>query len=79
MSAIATQVMLESPKTARKPASLAMAEYDKAGNLKAKYIETALVAGPSRVDVMVSSLGHGETLVPRHTHLHSQFEHVTDR
>lgn len=46
--------MLEPPKKARKPASLAIAEYDRAGNLKAKFIESAPRAGPARVDILVS-------------------------
>ncbi|KAJ0273769.1 hypothetical protein CBS470a_012094 [Colletotrichum nupharicola] len=45
--------MLEPPKKARKPASLAIAEYDRAGNLKAKFIESAPRAGPARVDILL--------------------------
>ncbi|GJC80778.1 protein root UVB sensitive 3 [Colletotrichum liriopes] len=38
---------------ANKPPFLAIAEYDKAGNLKAKYVESAPIVGHSRVDVLL--------------------------
>ncbi|KAF9877408.1 duf647 domain-containing protein [Colletotrichum karsti] len=41
---------------ARKPANLAIAEYDKAGNLKAKFIQSAPGAGPSRVDILLPTI-----------------------
>ncbi|WQF75419.1 Putative Root UVB sensitive family [Colletotrichum destructivum] len=54
MPTYSTQVLLERPKMASRSASLAIAEYDKAGNLKAKYVESASRIGPSRVDVLDS-------------------------
>ncbi|KZL77258.1 DUF647 domain-containing protein [Colletotrichum tofieldiae] len=48
-----TQVLLEPPKMANKPPFLAIAEYDKAGNLKARYVESAPIVGHSRVDVLL--------------------------
>ncbi|KAK1975577.1 vitamin B6 photo-protection and homoeostasis-domain-containing protein [Colletotrichum cereale] len=47
-----TQIM-ESPVTASNSASLAITEYDKAGNLKARYLESIPVAGHPRVDVLL--------------------------
>ncbi|GKT53955.1 DUF647 domain-containing protein [Colletotrichum tofieldiae] len=38
---------------ANKPPFLAIAEYDKAGNLKARYVESAPIVGHSRVDVLL--------------------------
>ncbi|KAI8185172.1 hypothetical protein K4K51_011960 [Colletotrichum sp. SAR 10_75] len=56
MPSLSAQVMLEPPKKARKPASLAIAEYDRAGNLKAKFIESAPRAGPARVDILLPTI-----------------------
>ncbi|KAJ0383536.1 hypothetical protein COL922a_010282 [Colletotrichum nupharicola] len=56
MPSLSAEVMLEPPKKARKPASLAIAEYDRAGNLKAKFIESAPRAGPARVDILSSAM-----------------------
>ncbi|TID02041.1 RUS1 family protein-like protein [Colletotrichum higginsianum] len=53
MPTSSTQVLLERPRMASRSASLAIAEYDKAGNLKAKYVESASRIGPSRVDVLL--------------------------
>ena len=36
-------------------ADLEIAEYDKAGNLKATYVESGWKKGPKRVDVLVSA------------------------
>ncbi|KAI8290896.1 RUS1 family protein-like protein [Colletotrichum sp. SAR11_57] len=56
MPSLSAQVMLEPLKKARKPASLAIAEYDRAGNLKAKFIESAPRAGPARVDILLPTI-----------------------
>ncbi|TDZ18946.1 RUS1 family protein-like protein [Colletotrichum orbiculare MAFF 240422] len=53
MSAITAQVLVKSPKRVRKSADLAVAEYDRAGNLKAKYVQSAPMAGSSRVDILL--------------------------
>ncbi|KDN60484.1 hypothetical protein CSUB01_06044 [Colletotrichum sublineola] len=52
MSAGSTQV-LESPIITTKSASLAVTEFDRAGNLKAKYVESVPMAGLPRVDVLL--------------------------
>ncbi|KAF6829991.1 duf647 domain-containing protein [Colletotrichum plurivorum] len=46
-------LLLAKPKMPKKRASLAIAEFDKAGNLKAKYVESAPGAGASRVDILL--------------------------
>ncbi|KAK1598956.1 vitamin B6 photo-protection and homoeostasis-domain-containing protein [Colletotrichum navitas] len=47
-----TQI-LESSAITNKSNSLAVAEYDKAGNLKAKYVESIPITGHPRVDVLL--------------------------
>ncbi|KAI3541026.1 hypothetical protein CSPX01_07930 [Colletotrichum filicis] len=52
MSTRSTQTVLETPTMLRKRSGfLVLAEYDKAGALKTKYVESAPTAGSSRVDL----------------------------
>ncbi|KAK2040989.1 DUF647-domain-containing protein [Colletotrichum somersetense] len=51
-----TQI-LESSVVTNKSTSLAITEYDKAGNLKAKYVESVPIAGYPRVDVLLPVRG----------------------
>ncbi|KAK1445539.1 hypothetical protein CCUS01_12493 [Colletotrichum cuscutae] len=61
MSTRSTQTVLETPTMLRKRSGfLVLAEYDKAGALKTKYVESASTAGSSRVDLTVSSANNME-------------------
>ncbi|UQC77476.1 uncharacterized protein CLUP02_02944 [Colletotrichum lupini] len=61
MSTRSTQTVLETPTMLRKRSGfLVLAEYDKAGALKTKYVESAPTAGSSRVDLTVSSANNME-------------------
>ncbi|OHF03611.1 hypothetical protein CORC01_00930 [Colletotrichum orchidophilum] len=54
MSTRSTQTVLETPTMLRKRSGvMVLAEYDKAGALKTKYIESAPIAGSSRVDLQL--------------------------
>ncbi|KAL0931092.1 DUF647 domain-containing protein [Colletotrichum truncatum] len=54
MSSLSAQVLVETPRKARRrTTNLALAEYDKAGNLRAKFIESAPAPGSTRVDILL--------------------------